>query len=247
MLVYLNAKDDRHSTPLKSHVCHPSANGAKLGFKAPCLHGQLPFSTISWPDPGWLMQPYPRSHVCLLQPSQPCWGQTQARKQVIPTCCQDREEQVWTKHPPEEGSHTAHRLLELLLSRQQTKHHLKFLPQTESIRVASRANRYLPDCNLARTSGSLGSLGKTPRSQQHRQDSYIHVLFLHKPSWLLNQLSQWEEMGHVQQRKYLFYLLQAWAVRQTCSFSGEGAHNEQIKEKNLWPDGGTKTSDHNSR
>lgn len=149
--------------------------------------------------------------------------------------------------PPEEGSHTAHRLLELLLSRQQTKHHLEFLPQTESMRVASRANGYLPDCNLARTSGSLGSLGKTPRSQQHRQDSYIRVLFLHKPSWLLNQLSQWEEMGHVQQRKYLFYLLQAWAVRQTCSFSGEGAHNEQIKEKNLWPDGGTKTSDHNSR
>lgn len=30
---------------------------------------------------------------------------------------------------------------------------------------------------------------------------------------------------------HLFYLLQMGAARQTCSFPGEGAHNEQIREK----------------
>lgn len=205
-----------------------------MGLNRASRHPACMVSCLSAPSPGqtpagWC-NPVPGA-MCAY--SQPRWGQTQARKQVIPTCCQDREEQIWTKHSPKEGSHTAHRLLELPLSRQQTKHHLQFLPRSESIRVASRANRYWPDCNLVRISGSLGSLGKTPRSQQHRQDSCVRVLFLHKPSWLLNRLSQWEETGHVQQRKYLFYLLQAWAVRQTCSFSGEEAHNEQIKEKKL--------------
>lgn len=65
MLVYLPAKDDQHSPSLESHQCHPSANGAKLASKAPCLHGQLPSSTISWPDAGRLTLPWPRSHVCL--------------------------------------------------------------------------------------------------------------------------------------------------------------------------------------
>jgi len=65
MLVSLSAKEGRRSTSFESHMGHPSANGAKLGFKAPCLHGRLPVSTISWPDPGRLMQPCPRSHGCL--------------------------------------------------------------------------------------------------------------------------------------------------------------------------------------
>lgn len=53
-------------------------------------------------------------------------------------------------------------------------------------------------------------------------------------------------MGRVRQRKSLFYLLGTGAVRQSCSFWGEDAHHEQIKEQNLWPDGGTNPSDFNS-
>lgn len=50
-------------TPFGSHTCHPSTTGAKLGFKAPCPHGRLPFSTISWPDPGRLRQPCPGTQL----------------------------------------------------------------------------------------------------------------------------------------------------------------------------------------
>lgn len=113
-------------------------------------------SCLSAPSPGQTL-----AGRCNLVPgatcaySQPRWGQT-----LAPLPRWDRASLDKTL-PPKESSRTAHRLLGLLLARWGTKHHLQFLPQGESIRAASRANRYLPDSNLARSSGSLGSVGET--------------------------------------------------------------------------------------